>query len=134
MQSLGGYTFQWNPDDMTMPYSEKTVSEVISFSGTQLFEWTASIVGKEVILSWDYMSNGQYNALRRRYVETGTQYVWDPDIGGTTFNVIIKSLEGSYFKHLSEDIAYRKNVVMTLSLRSKATIQTTTTTTSTTTT
>lgn len=135
MQSLGGYTFYWNPDEMTMPYSEKVVAEVESHGGTQLFEWTASIIGKEVVLKWEFMPIGMWNALRRRYLETSTQYVWDPEIvGGTTYNVVIKSLTGGYLKNVHEDNENRINVEMRLGIRSKELIATTTTTTSTTTT
>lgn len=135
MQKLGGYTFYWDPDEMTMPYSDKTVAEVQTFEGTQIFEWAATIVGKEVVLKWDFMPIGMWNALRQRYLATGTQYTWDPEIvGGTTYSVVLKSLQGTYFKHLKEDSEWRKDVALVLSIRSKVAIATTTTTTSTTTT
>jgi hypothetical protein len=135
MQKLGGYTFYWDPDEMTMPYSEKTVAEAKTFGGTQIFEWDATIIGKEVVLKWDYMPIGMWNALRRRYLATGTLYTWNPEIaGGTTYSVVIKKLDGSYFKHMREDTEWRRAVTMVLSLRSKVTTATTTTTTSTTTT
>jgi len=134
-QRLGSYTFEWDPDEMTMPYSEKVVAEVETYGGTEIFEWTPSIVGKEVTLTWKLMSIGMWNALRRRYLVTGTTYVWDPAIvGGTTYNVVIKKLEGSYIKQLLETKGYREGVSMVLSIRSKSNIGETTTTTSTTTT
>ena len=135
MQKLGGYTFYWDPDEMSMPYSEKTVAEAKTFGGSQVFEWDATIVGKEVVLKWDYMPVGMFNALRRRFLNTGTLYTWDPEIvGGTTYSVVIKKLEGAYFKHMREDTEWRRGVKMTLSLRAKVVVGQTTTTTSTTTT
>jgi hypothetical protein len=136
-QSLSGYTFEWDPDETSMPYSSKTVAEVQTFGGTELFEWEASIVGKEVVLKWDHMEVGMFNALRRRYLVMGTTYVWDPDIGGNTFNVVIKDFSGKYLRNFTENssyVNYRENVVMVLSIRSRATTMTTSTTTSTTTT
>jgi len=137
-QTLGNRTFYWDPDEMTMPYSDKVTAEEKTFGGSQVFEWAATIVGKQVTLKWDYMPLGMYNDLRRKYLRTGQTYTWDPALAnGETFSVIIKNLEGVYFKHLKEDSTYRKDVVLTLSIRSKvlsATTTTTSTTTSTTTT
>jgi hypothetical protein len=134
-QILGRYTFYWDPDEMTMPYSEKTVSEAKTHAGTQIFEWTASIVGKEVTLKWDFMPLFMYRMLRRKYLRTGETYTWNPQLDdGQTFSVVIKYLEGTYFKVLKEDTEYRKDVIMVLSIRSKVLTATTTTSTSTTTT
>jgi|GEM_PF-3041262 len=133
LQTFGNYKFYWDPNEMTMPYSEKIVAEQITFGGSQLFEWAATIVGKEVVLKWDFMPLGMYNNLRRKYLRTGQTYTWNPQLAnGETFSVVIKNLEGTYFKHLNEDNTYRKDVTMVLSIRSKVLTATTTTTSTTT--
>jgi len=133
LQTLGNYKFYWDPDEMTMPYSEKIVAEEKTFGGSQIFEWEATIIGKEVNLKWDFMPLGMYNNLRRKYMRLGQTYTWDPQLtNGETFSVAITGLQGTYFKHLKENSTWRKDVILTLSIRSKV-VSATTTTTSTTT-
>ena len=132
MQSLGNYTFGWDPDNMTMPYKDKVTAEVATHAGSQIFEWDATIVGKEITLEWAYLELPQWNGMRSKYLRTGTQYVWDPDLsGGTTYNVTIKSMTGKYFRTVMDDRDLRRDVKVVLSIRSVAVYATTTTTTTT---
>ena len=132
MQSLGNYTFGWNPDNMTMPYKDKVTAEITTHEGSQIFEWGATIVGKEITLEWSFLELPQWNGMRSKYLETGTVYIWDPDLsGGTTYNVTIKSMIGKYFRVVMDDRALRRDVKVVLSIRSVALYATTTTTTTT---
>jgi hypothetical protein len=135
MQSLGGYTFYWNPDRMTIPEKQKVVSVVETYGGSAVFEWAAILQGTRVELEWEFMPDGMYKMLRILYLQTGVTMVWNPEIGGNTYNVKIIGLAGEYFTTVHHEGSYRRNIKMTLDIRSLDAIpQSTTSTTSTTTT
>ncbi len=135
MQSLGGYTFFWDPDRMGIPEKKKTVSVVPTYGGSAIFEWAAILQGTRVELEWEFMPKGMYSTLRELYLQTSTSFIWDPATGGNTYNVQIESLKGEYFITGLHGHAYRRAVKMVLNIRSlSAILQSTTTTTSTTTT
>lgn len=136
MQTLGGYTFYWDPDVMSIPEKQKTVAVTQTYGGSALFEWEAILQGTKVVLEWNFMPKGMYKKLRQQYLNTATIYEWNPQTGGNTYNVRMVGLEGQYFGTVQHEGLYRRNVKLTFDVRSKATIlqSTTTTTTSTTTT
>lgn len=130
MMRLGTYIFEWNPDTITIPEKTKPVSEVKTYQGSAIFLWDVLLQGLPLVLKWNYMSLNQYNQLRIRYM-LGESVEFNPDIGGNSYNVIVVSLEGSYFDVINDDNNYRKNVSMALSIRSAASTTTTSTTTTT---
>lgn len=133
MQSLGGYTFYWNPDKMTIPEKKKTFSRVETYTGSAIFEWSAILEGTVVTLEWGFMPKGMYNALRAKYLQTGTVFVWNPDTGGNTYNVRIQDLTGEYHEVVHHGGAWRQKVKLLLDIRGfDSQVQSTTTTTSTT--
>lgn len=127
-QRLDDVVFTWDPDVMDIPESKKTVSTVATYTGSAIFQWGEFIEGTEIILKWDLMGIQQYNDLRAKYISTDT-FEWNPDLSGESFNVKVMDMYGEYIKVLQDDIEYRQNVVMTLSIRTKASTTTTTTTT-----
>lgn len=135
MQSLGGYTFYWDPDKMGIPEKRKSFSRVQTYTGSAIFEWSAILEGTEITLEWNFMPKGMYNALRAKYLQTGVTFVWNPNTGGNTYNVRIKDLIGEYHDVVNHGGAWRQKVKLALDIRSKESIvqSTTTTTTSTTT-
>jgi len=134
MQSLGGYTFYWNPDRMSIPEKQKMVSRVETYGGSAVFEWEAILQGTLVELWWNYMPKGMYKKLREMFLNVGTNYEWNPDIGGTRFSVKVVSLDGRYFETTLHDSSWRGDVKLKLDIRTVTVTMTTTTTTSTTTT
>jgi hypothetical protein len=135
MQSLGNYTFFWNPDEMTIPEKKKDIAVTKTYGGSAIFEWGAILQGTKVTLYWNYMPRGMYKKLRELYIPDGQVYEWNPEIGGNTYNVKIIDLAGSYHEVVNADGKYRPKVELTLDIRSLNTIlQSTSTTTSTTTT
>ncbi len=133
-QRIGSTIFTWDPDMMTIPESKKTVSRVATYAGSAIFQWSDFIEGTEITLKWDLMPAAQYSALRSKYLTTDT-YEWNPGLsGGETYNVKIIDMSGSYVEVLHDDIAYRKDVVIVLDIRSKGSTTTTTSSTTTTTT
>lgn len=135
MQSLGGYTFYWDPDKMGIPEKKKDVSRVKTYGGSAVFEWEAILQGTLVPLEWNFMPKGMYNALRAMYLQTGQTFVWDPDTGGNTYNVKILDCSAEYHEVLNHGGPWRQKVKLILDIRSfAAKLQSTTTTTSTTTT
>ena len=130
MMRLGDYTFYWNPDKTSIPERYRHVSEVKTYQGSAIFLWDVMLQGAPVTLEWDYMSLDQYNELRKKYL-AGVEVEFNPDTGGSSYNVIVTSLVGSYIDVVGSDRNYRRNVKMSLSIRSAASTTTTTTTTTT---
>jgi hypothetical protein len=128
MQSLGGVTFGWNPDRMDIPESKKTVASVLTYSSTAVFQWPEQIEGVEITLEWDWMSALQYRRLRARYLDPSIQ-VYNPDMDGETFGVIVLNLVGTYFETTLNEFAYREGVKLTLGIVSQLTYANITTTT-----
>ena len=128
MQRLGGYTFTWDPDIMTIPESKKTVGRVKTYSGSAIFQWDAILEGTEVTLKWNLMPSHQYENLRLKYLSTDI-IEWVPGVGSGSFYVAVINLEGEFIEVLNADISYRENVVLQLEIRSIASTTTTTTTT-----
>lgn len=133
MQTLDGYTFYWNPDQLGIPEKKKEVSRVKTYGGSAIFEWPAILEGTVVELKWNFMPKEMYAELRGKYLQTGTEMIWDPETGGNTYNVRIQKLTGEYHDVVNHAGSYRANVKMSLDIRSFASqVQSTSTTTSTT--
>ena len=90
--------------------------------------------GTQVVLEWDWMYKEQYQQLRSMYLQTETTFNWTSGANDTVFGVKIVSLEGEYFETLLRSSAYRRNIKLTLDIRSIVTYATTTTTSTTSTT
>jgi len=129
MQSLGGYTFYWNPDKMSIPEKKKNFSRVTTYGGSAIFEWAAILQGTQVTLEWNYMPKGMYKALRLLYLQTGTTFTWNPEIGGTTYSVRINDLTGEYHEVVNHGGYYRQRVKLVLDIRTTVTTAVSTTTT-----
>ena len=134
MQTLGGYTFYWNPDVMTIPEKKKTVALTTTYGGSAVFEWEAILQGTKVVLEWNFMPSGMYKKLRQQYLNVDTVYEWNPEVGGNTYNVRIVELKGEYFGTVHAEGDYRRNIKLTFDVRSMATVSQATSTTTTTTT
>jgi len=134
-QRLGDYVFVFNPDNMSVVETKKLVGKVNTDQGAAIFEWPAILQGTEFVLSWNWMYETQYSILRKKYIQTGVTFEWNPQTGGNTYEVVILDMNGKYFETLLHGGPYRENVEMLLSVNSQmSTTTTTTTTTSTTTT
>lgn len=118
---LGDYTFEWLPDSMTIPEVKKTVAVVPTYSGSAIFQWDPLIQGEQVTLKWNFCSIEQYDALRAEYFKTAS-VLWVTDqMSGETplnYNVMVINLVGTYFDVHLDDLPYRKDVTLTLDIRS----------------
>jgi hypothetical protein len=114
--SLGSYSFDRDPTVVTIPESQKRVATVDTYSGGAVFQWSAVIQGLPIELDWKGMTVAQYNQLRTLYLSSD-EVVWDPNTG-TTYNVIVQDLMGTYFEGDFGSGGYRKNVKMVLNIRS----------------
>lgn len=111
------------------------VAETQTYGGSAIFEWDALLVGTQVVLEWNFMPKGMYKKLREQYIQTGVDFEWNPQTGGNRYTVRMVDLEGDYFGTVHHEGDFRRNVKLTLSIRSlAATVQATTTTTTSTTT
>ena len=113
---LDSYTFPENPQNMDLIESKKSVASVVTFSGSAVFQWDATLEGVLVSLTWDNMSETMYNNLRTKYLSTDS-VVFDPKTG-TTYNVIVENLSGSYVQYGLDDIPHRKDIELILNIRS----------------
>jgi hypothetical protein len=113
---LGGLTFSYNPE-ISFPIlrPKKTSSVVKTLSSVAYFSWPATIVGEIIPFEWEWMEATQFDSLDALYV-ADNEIIFDPSGGGggTTYNVILKELEGVYWLNLDTLEAYRKNISMHL--------------------
>jgi hypothetical protein len=114
--SLGSYTFEDNPETLTIPESKKTVSTVQTYAGSAVFQWPALIQGREIELFWTLMTVAQYEQLRALYVSEAA-VTWDPQYLGT-YEVIVTDLTGTYCAGVFDQKPYRFDVRMVLNIRS----------------
>lgn len=117
-QTLGGYTFSWNPDKFTPPIADKTIAVCDTWDSVEILDWGNSIVGKEILLEWVFMEVAQFNQLNTLY-QGQASVVWNPQTGGATFNVYIVDLKHEYFDVVDYDKPYRQNVKMLLKILSQ---------------
>lgn len=113
---LGTYEFDWNPDRWTIPKEEKFYGKVLTYSSVGYFSFGLSIIGKEILLEWDWMSVDQFNELNQLYI-SDIGYIWGPK-DGFLYNVEILSFDGAYFETTALDAPWRRNVKMVLMILS----------------
>ena len=115
--TLGSYTFWRNPDQFTIPRQQKYASVIPTYGGVAYFSWGLFLAGQKVLLEWDVMTKAMWDELQT-ILENDTGVVWDPQTG-TAYNVEVLQLEGKYvFKSLL-DGAYRREVKLTLLIKSQ---------------
>jgi hypothetical protein len=113
---LGAYVFPWTPDKWTIPDPVLKVGVTKTYSSSVVFDFGASVVGKEIELEWEWMSAVQFDALDALY-QANLPVAWDTEkIGFPTFNVEIAELSGDLFEVLQYDemFPHREKVKMTL--------------------
>lgn len=113
MQQLGGITFTFNPDRQSIPARKKSVAAVPTYTSNAIFQWTAVWPGSIITLEWDFMPAAQYDDLVDVYLSIDP-VEFDPDTGDNTYQVVITEMTGEYFDVVADDLAYRKNVKLTL--------------------
>jgi hypothetical protein len=122
---LGAYAFEWNPDEVDIPESKKTVATQETFEGSAIFMWGDFLEGTKVQLEWDWMPEGMYQSLRGKYLSLDKmRWVSEPT---SAFDVYVETLEGEYFETGLHELPYRRKVRMRLNLRNTTSAVTTTT-------
>lgn len=119
--ALGGYTFASNPaeiDDIMMPLKRSASQE--TYTSVAFFSWGTSIVGKTIVLSWDYITCSMFDSLNTLY-QADLPVVFDPQDGSSkTYNVEIVDLNGKYHLGLASSADWeRKDVKLQLLIMSE---------------
>jgi hypothetical protein len=119
--SLGGYTFAKQPSGMTMIQKDRTSAHVRTYTSVAFYSWGASIVGKVIELTFNYITTAQYASLQTLY-EADTSVVFNPQDGSSkTYNVEILSLDSEYHIQLNNTTGnYRKETKLKLLILSEA--------------
>lgn len=73
---LGSYTFDWTPDQYTIPKQDKYSSYVLTYSSVDFFSWGLDIVGKIIELDWESLSTDQFNRIQVLLEDDETK-TWD---------------------------------------------------------
>ncbi len=115
-QILAAYEFDWNPDRWTIPKAEKFYGKVLTYESVGYFSFGVSIIGKEIVLEWDWMGLVQWNQLDILF-QSDVGYIWTPG-DGHSYNVEILHLDGAYFEVVDLNAPYRKGVRLTLMILS----------------
>jgi hypothetical protein len=112
---LGALTLAWDPDKWTIPDARHVISEVDTYSSNVIFFYGEKIVGKQIVLEWEWMSQAQFDALDVLY-QADLPVVWDLEepTDPRTFTVEIENLEGELFDVALWDLPHRRNVKVSL--------------------
>lgn len=113
---LDSYTFPENPQEIDLVEAKKTVATVQTYGGQAVFQWSSNIQDLSVVLRWDNVSETFWDNLRTKYLSTSS-VVFNPQ-NGDTYNVIVENLIGKYVQYGLEAIPHRKDVELTLNIRS----------------
>ena len=111
--TLGSVTFDYLPDDFTMPRPQKSVSVQDTYSGVVVFSWGVLSAGQRISLKWDLMSSALFDLIDAIYA-ADANVVWNPDqTSGVTYTVSVLGLDGKLFAGGAKD-SYRTDVVCSL--------------------
>jgi hypothetical protein len=113
---LDSYTFPENPQEMDLVEAKKVVAKVTTYGGQAIFQYAANIQDLSIVLKWDNISETFWDNLRTKYLST-SEVVFDPQ-DGNTYNIVVEDLTGKYVQYGLEDIPVRKDVELTLNIRS----------------
>jgi hypothetical protein len=113
---LDSYTFPENPQEIDLVEAKKVVATVTTYEGQAIFQWDETVQDLSVQLRWDNISNTFWDNLRTKYLST-SNVVFNPQ-NGSTYNVIVEDLIGKYIQYGLEAIPHRKDVELTLNIRS----------------
>ena len=119
--SLGGYTFDSNPSDINeIMIPIKRCASIETYTSAAFFSWGASLVGKKITFSWNYMTCDMFDSLNTLY-QADASVVFNPQDGSSkTWNVEIISLTGKYHLGLThDDNDWRSSVKMELLILSE---------------
>jgi hypothetical protein len=115
---LGSYTFEWNPEQYTIPEKQRSYSVVPTYVTAAFFSWGVSRIGKEIVLEWDMMKEAQWDSIQT-ILEADTEVLWYPEGGaGASYTVEVVKLQGEYVEKSISDAPYRRRVQLTLILKS----------------
>lgn len=114
---LDSYTFPENPQESDLVEAKKVLAKITTYGGQAVFHYDANIQDLSIVLRWDNISNTFWDNLRTKYLASDT-VVFDPQ-NGSTYNVIVEDLIGKYVQYGLEDIPHRKDVELTLNIRSE---------------
>jgi len=113
---LGAYTFDRNPSQFDIPKKVKYSSNVVTYEGDAYFSWGTGIAGTHAILEWEWMTAAAF-AEFQSLLEDDSSKVWNTQLG-TSYNVEIISLDGTYLEDSLSDAPWRKGVKLDLLIRS----------------
>ena len=120
---LGGVTMTWlepkgywNPDEFTPSDDEKVSAVVMTETTAVYFRFRFRLIGKEIELSWKWMSSALFAALDALFV-AGLPVTWNPEEPGmATYTVEIMALEGKTFDTIGYQQPYREEVKLRLAI------------------
>ena len=84
---LDSYTFDFKPDKWTIPRPQKFAATVKTYSGFGFFSWGLSIVGMELLLEWELLSQLQFTKLDEKLV-LDTTLLFEPCAGRLTHGAV----------------------------------------------
>lgn len=114
---VGSFTPSNNPSNMPIVRPEKGAAVEKTYTGVGYFSWPATVVGKTLDLTWDFMLVSEFNSLDALYVADNV-VVYNPNDGsGKTYNVNLLSLDAEYFLGVDDNLY--KNIKLQLLIMSQ---------------
>ena len=119
---IGGIELRHNPTGMTVVRPVKAAAALPTYEGIAYFSWGASIVGRDLTLTWTFMESDEFDDLDDLY-QADAPVVFDPQDGSdTTYIAEITELVCEYFRTLGvSEGQFRTKVEMTLLILAEVT-------------
>lgn len=120
--SIGGYTLDSNPANLTVIKAAKSCAVVKTLGGAAFFNWGTVLPGSPVEARWDKMLETEFATIDAMMDADGTVVLDPQDGSGKTFNVWLVSFDGDYYLEISDGTVagvYRQNVVLEMVIESE---------------
>jgi hypothetical protein len=115
---LGTYDFDWDPVQYTIPVEGKSFSVVQTYDSVAFFSWGTKIIGKEIVMEWDMVTESQFNSLQT-ILEADEEVEWSPISGEQSFMVNVCALDGRYIEKSIHNAPYRTDAKLTVVIMSE---------------
>lgn len=120
MVIIGDWTPSVNPTKITIPRPEKPSAAVLTYDSVAYFGWPATIVGKQILLEWDYMPTDEFESLDLLYqADVEQEFAVNSNSAFPRYNVNLLALDGAYHMQTWSGDGFRRDVKLALLIMSE---------------
>jgi hypothetical protein len=107
------YTFAKAPTEMTPFKAVKYNDHVLTYNGVDYFSWGATIIGKEIELTWPWLSSAQYETLQSFYESENTYRFFSSAHMPTTYYCQVTDFDAKHWYGTGEYLDARMTLLLT---------------------